>query len=94
MLILNLYLGNTEMKCALAVLIRMVWNGFKMLDLVVEPKTNLGQVQSNFVILLLVSVVFLFAVKHLNSRLLRCLKIFNVLREFLKTHTQVGFVFQ
>lgn len=64
MLILYLHLGNTKMKCALAVLIRMEWNGlFKMVDLVVEPKNNLGQVQSNFVILLLVSVLFLFVSK-------------------------------
>lgn len=34
----------------------------KVLDLciVLEPKSNLGKVQSNFVILILVSVLFLF----------------------------------
>lgn len=54
------------MKSALALLIRMVWNGLfvnKVLGLVVEPKKNLGEVQSNFVILILVNVLFL-----LNSK--------------------------
>ena len=66
MLILKLYLGNTKMKSAFALLIRMVWNGLfvnKVLDLVVEPKNNLGKVQSNFVILILVNVLFLFISK-------------------------------
>lgn len=70
MLILNLYLGNTKMKSALALLIRMVWNGLfmnKVLGLVVEPKKNLGKVQSNFVILILVSVLFLLINKACAS---------------------------
>lgn len=61
MLILNL--GNTKIKSVLALLIRMVWNGLfvnKVLDLVMEPKSNLGKIQSNFVIQILVHVLVLF----------------------------------
>lgn len=75
MLIQNLHLSSTKIKSALALLIRMMWDGLfvnEVLDLTVGPKSNLGRVQSN------VNVIFSFISKACargRSWLLRCLKV-------------------
>lgn len=95
MLILNIYLGNTKMRSALALLIRMVWNGLfvnKGLIWLWSPKAVWEKLK-----VMLSMFYFYLSVRHElrnKSWLLRCLKVFDSLREFLKGHTQVGSVFQ